>query len=387
MCSSDLASLISQRAPEVLDQAIGDQMVATARVAAQLVAVGTAAGLSNAQLTDAVAQVAATSVAKEFWITDSSGRAVIHNVPGVEFTFSPDPKQQPQASVFYRLLSEPPDGPPVIQDARIREIDDQVWKYAGVPGVDEPRIVQVGVPADVLTRLRDEVDTQRFATTVTGAADDVQVVEVFGADGRRVALSRADGATAPTAATVRRLSNSATETGRVRTDRVGDSLFAVAPVTENGRDLGVVLISVSLADANAAARAVVLRGLLVGLLALVIGIVLAYYGARRLVRPVELLTAAAGDLAADAFDPTSLDPVCERTDELGELARTFREMGTEIVERERRLRAQVASLTVEIDRRRVERDVGEIVETDFFRDLQTRAAEMRRRDRDRGPDT
>lgn len=157
-------------------------------------------------------------------------------------------------------------------------------------------------------------------------------------------------------------------------------------MTEAGRNLGVVVVGVSLAEAEAAARAVVLRGVLVGLLALVIGIVLAYFGARRLVRPVEILTAAAADLAADEFDPDALDPVCGRTDELGELARTFRRMGTEIVERERRLREQVASLTVEIDRARVERDVDEIVETDFFRDLQTRAAEMRRRDRDRTPD-
>ena len=43
-------------------------------------------------------------------------------------------------------------------------------------------------------------------------------------------------------------------------------------------------------------------------------------------------------------------------------------------------------LTVEIDRSRVERDVDEIVETDFFRDLQARATEMRRRDRDRSTD-
>jgi hypothetical protein len=35
----------------------------------------------------------------------------------------------------------------VIQAARKREIDDQVFKYVGVAGVDKARIVQVGVGA------------------------------------------------------------------------------------------------------------------------------------------------------------------------------------------------------------------------------------------------
>ncbi len=38
----------------------------------------------------------------------------------------------------------------MIQEARKREIDDRVFKYVGVAGVDKPRIVQVGVSADHL---------------------------------------------------------------------------------------------------------------------------------------------------------------------------------------------------------------------------------------------
>ena len=39
----------------------------------------------------------------------------------------------------------------IIQAARKREIDNRVFKYVGVAGVDKPRIVQVGVGADHLT--------------------------------------------------------------------------------------------------------------------------------------------------------------------------------------------------------------------------------------------
>ena len=38
----------------------------------------------------------------------------------------------------------------MIQDAQKREVDDQIFKYVGVAGVDKPRIVQVGVSKDNL---------------------------------------------------------------------------------------------------------------------------------------------------------------------------------------------------------------------------------------------
>jgi hypothetical protein len=40
----------------------------------------------------------------------------------------------------------------VIQGARKREIDDQIFKYVGVGGVDKARIVQVGVGAGNLCK-------------------------------------------------------------------------------------------------------------------------------------------------------------------------------------------------------------------------------------------
>ena len=97
-------------------------------------------GQINAVLKD----IAQGSGIDEFWITDSSGRAYLTNT-GIDFSFSPDPAKQPQASAFWPLL----DGRQtvVIQAARKREIDDKVFKYVGVSGVDKPRIVQVGVSA------------------------------------------------------------------------------------------------------------------------------------------------------------------------------------------------------------------------------------------------
>jgi two-component system, cell cycle response regulator len=95
-------------------------------------------------------------------------------------------------------------------------------------------------------------------------------------------------------------------------------------------------------------------------------------------RDVRVLTAAAGLLQAGAFDAASVDEVAARDDALGNLARVFGGMAREVRARELRLTAQLAQLRIEIDEVKKARAVSEIVETDYFQDLQRRAAELRR---------
>ena len=96
----------------------------------------------------ALKNISAKSAIEEFWISPiPKGHAYLTNT-GIDFTFSPDAAKQPQASAFWPLITGAKDV--VIQAARKREIDNRVFKYVGVSGVDEPRIVQVGVSADNL---------------------------------------------------------------------------------------------------------------------------------------------------------------------------------------------------------------------------------------------
>jgi len=122
-------------------------MVGEALLAAHLVALAEKAGMKGTDINATLKQIAAKSGIQEFWITDSSGHAYLTNT-GIDFTFSPDPAKQPQATAFWPLITGAKDI--VIQEARKREIDDRVFKYVGVAGVDKPRIVQVGVAADNL---------------------------------------------------------------------------------------------------------------------------------------------------------------------------------------------------------------------------------------------
>jgi two-component system cell cycle response regulator len=95
-------------------------------------------------------------------------------------------------------------------------------------------------------------------------------------------------------------------------------------------------------------------------------------------RDVRVLTAGAAALQAGELDGAPLDGVAGRLDALGTLARVFVGMAREVRARESRLAAQVAELRIEIDEARKARAVAEIVETDYFQDLQRRAAELRR---------
>ncbi len=86
---------------------------------------------------------------------------------------------------------------------------------------------------------------------------------------------------------------------------------------------------------------------------------------------------AAGAVEADDFEPEMLDDVAARDDALGQLARVFQRMAREVFERERRLKAQVQQLRIEIDEANAARKVAEITDTDYFRDLQEKASKLR----------
>ncbi|RDJ25078.1 hypothetical protein DWF00_17930 [Bosea caraganae] len=67
--------------------------------------------------------------------------------------------------------------------------------------------------------------------------------------------------------------------------------------------------------------------------------------------------------------------------ELKEANRRLEEANRSVTTENVTLRSQVQRLTIEIDQTRKEREVSEIVETDYFRGLQERAQAMRQRQR------
>ena len=97
-------------------------------------------------------------------------------------------------------------------------------------------------------------------------------------------------------------------------------------------------------------------------------------------RPLARLAHAAENLSEGRYDrDVEIFPRQRIADEIGLLAGVFETMAANVVRRERSLRREVDELRIEIDEGMRQQAVSEIVETDFFRDLQTKAARLKQR--------
>ena len=145
-----LASVACLQSPEATKKALddiqatmSDHMVAQATLTAHYIAAARKAGTSDEEINGVLSSIAEATVIDEFWISDENGAIVYTNIPGLDFAFPTDPEAQTQAAPFAVLLSGAEST--VVQEFQPRTADQKVFKYVGVAGVDQPRIVQVGI--------------------------------------------------------------------------------------------------------------------------------------------------------------------------------------------------------------------------------------------------
>jgi hypothetical protein len=87
------------------------------------------------------------------------------------------------------------------------------------------------------------------------------------------------------------------------------------------------------------------------------------------IEQVDKVTAAATAVDEGTFDPASLDAVAQRDDQLGQLARMFQLMATHVQQRETQLKQQLMELTIEIDQAKLQKQVAQITESDYFQEI------------------
>jgi len=378
------SSNFAARVPEQVEGIVGDQMVVEARIAAHLVSVAERrAGLSTDEITAVLRDVTENTALDEFWITDETGHAYLHTTPGIDFTFSPDPEEQPQAHAFYPLLVQE-DGV-VIQEARKREVDDKVFKYVGVSGVDGPRIVQLGYEASFLEELSRDMNAQQLVDELTGHGN-VAAIRVWNAE--RQVIAESDRAsvgrdTIPTydnqTSVDIELLDAAIQSEDVRSD-LREGVFRVAvPLLDEEGGVELVALFYLLTDSvQAAVRASVMRSVAVSLAVVALGAGLSFFLSRSIARPVRKLVGAAQAIErGEPFEPGHIADIARSRDELAHLARVFGRMVTEVQSREARLKRQVEELRIEIDEAKKAQQVAEITETGYFQELQEQAREMR----------
>ncbi|MBN2389414.1 MAG: HAMP domain-containing protein [Anaerolineae bacterium] len=105
-----------------------------------------------------------------------------------------------------------------------------------------------------------------------------------------------------------------------------------------------------------------------------------YFATQTVARPVEALGQVArrvGD--GDYTQRFTWSMAARYIDEFDVLAETFNEMIAQVDQREQSLRREVAELRIEINEAKRQENVEEVVDTEFFRELQAKAQQLRQR--------
>jgi HAMP domain-containing protein len=173
------------------------------------------------------------------------------------------------------------------------------------------------------------------------------------------------------------------------TDAHGSWVSAYAPVLDAaGVPAGAIGLDFELAHVDEVQNAILgstgQAFLMIYALLLLLVLVLS----RVLTGPIVRLTAAAERVGEGHYDQ-DFGRLRQRRfrDEIGVLADVFLRMTEKVDVREQSLRREVQSLRIEIDEGKRAQQVQEIVDTDFFRELQARAQQMRNRQAKAGEGT
>lgn len=94
------------------------------------------------------------------------------------------------------------------------------------------------------------------------------------------------------------------------------------------------------------------------------------------------LAAAAAALEAGRYDARSLEEIVQRTDSLGQLARVFSRMASEVQAREERLKREVQQLRIEIDQTKKAQQVEEVTNSEYFQELRKSVKMLRSKRRE-----
>ncbi len=325
---------------------VGQMMVAQGHIAAAYVAAATRAKTPLGEMTDTLTGITEKTVIDEFWITDEKGHAYLTTVPDTNFTFLPNAEAQPQAHEFWPLLKG---RELVIQDARKREIDNLTFKYVGVSGFDQPRIIQLGVEVGFLQRIADRVGLKAMVETLV-TEGGIDAIWVLGEGLHPLAHATVLGAetSSPPTEAERQKVHDVIASGQSRSLVTDVGLSIVAPM-QNGRTAtGAAVVRLSTRHLDTVLTRQAWSALAVVVAALFIGSLLVVVMAQRATEPLIRLGKAAKELESGDFQPTSLNDLKQRNDEFGTLGKLFQHMAEEVKNREIQLETKVSERTADL---------------------------------------
>lgn len=164
------------------------------------------------------------------------------------------------------------------------------------------------------------------------------------------------------------------------TDKWGRWVSAYTPIKDkNGKIVAAMGIDFEADYVDQVRQSILDRVALAFLVTYISLFVLVFLFSGALTGPIVKLTLAANTLGEGNYsqDFSGLKSAGRFSDEIVKLADVFAVMADKVRQREQSLKRQVEALKIEIDETKRKKQVSEIADSDFFRELQAKARDMR----------
>jgi len=167
----------------------------------------------------------------------------------------------------------------------------------------------------------------------------------------------------------------------IYSDDYGSWITTYQPITDdNGQNVGAIAVDMPASYVEEVRLGILKTGALAFIISYVLIFVLVYWLSGLLTRPIVDLAGVAKDIGEGNYEQDWSGIIRgSLRDEIDTLSTVFRSMVEKVAEREKTLRERVAQLEIMIDRSKLETQVNEIVDSDFFKDLSSNVQEMRKR--------
>lgn len=164
-------------------------------------------------------------------------------------------------------------------------------------------------------------------------------------------------------------------------DSFGSWITTYAPiVNDSGQVIGAIGVDIPAGYVEEVRTGILFSGAIAFLISYILIFLLVYWFSGQLTKPIIGLAGAAKEIGEGDYSHEWKD--AERKnfqDEIDTLTGVFRVMVAKVAQREQSLRARVQQLEIMIDTSKLTKQVNEIVESDFFQDLQSKVKGMRNR--------
>jgi hypothetical protein len=166
------------------------------------------------------------------------------------------------------------------------------------------------------------------------------------------------------------------------TDSFGSWITTYMPIQDDsGKKIGAIGMDIEASYVEEVRQDILRSGALAFVISYILIFLLVFWLSGFLTRPIVGLAGVAKDIGEGDYSHEWQEGETRRSfrDEIDTLTGVFKVMVDKVAERERNLRARVQQLEIMIDPSKLANQVQEIVESDFFQDLQSKVRGMRNR--------